>query len=70
MDARGGRAAFGAARLENGQSLDRPEIKTDRVSHSQATVHLEQTPAGGSSGAEGEDQMSKCSGATDAHSNS
>jgi hypothetical protein len=46
MDARGGRATFGTARLEDGQSLDRPEIKTDRVSNSQATVHLERAPAG------------------------
>ena len=46
MDARGGRATSVAARLEVGQSHDRPEIKTDRVSNSQATVHLEQAPAG------------------------
>jgi hypothetical protein len=46
MDARGGRATSGRARFENGQSFDRPEIKTDRVSNSQATVHLEQAPAG------------------------
>jgi hypothetical protein len=45
MDARGGRATSGAARFENGQSPNRPEIKTDRVSNSQATVHLEQTQA-------------------------
>jgi hypothetical protein len=32
MDARGGRATSGAARIENGQTFDRPEIKTDRVS--------------------------------------
>ena len=45
MDARGGHATLGAARLENGQSFDRPEIKTDRASHTQAKGHLEQTPA-------------------------
>jgi hypothetical protein len=45
MDARRGRATSGAARLENGQTFDCPEIKTDRVSNSQATVHLEQTRA-------------------------
>ena len=44
MDARGGHATLGAARLENGQSFDRPEIKTDRASHKQAKGHLEQTP--------------------------
>src|ERR1700730_10886869 len=46
MDARGGRATSGAARIENGQTFDRPEIKTDRVSNSQATGHLEQTRDG------------------------
>jgi hypothetical protein len=46
MDARGGRATSGAARLENGQTFDRPEIKTKRVGNSQATILLEQTPAG------------------------
>jgi hypothetical protein len=46
MDTCGGRATFGAIRLENGQSFDRPEIKTDRASHAQAKGHLEQTPAG------------------------
>jgi hypothetical protein len=35
MDASGGRATLGAARLENGHSFDRPEIKTNRASHSQ-----------------------------------
>ena len=44
MDARGGHATLGAARLENGQSFDRAEIKTDRASHKQAKGHLEQTP--------------------------
>ena len=47
MDARGGRATSGAARLENGQTFDRQEIKTDRVSNSQATEYLEQTRAEG-----------------------
>jgi hypothetical protein len=46
MDARGGRATVGAAGLENGHGFDRPEIKTDRASHTQAKGHLEQTPAG------------------------
>jgi hypothetical protein len=46
MDARRGRATFGTARLQDGQSLDRQEIETDSVSNSQATEHLEQTPAG------------------------
>jgi len=46
MDTCGGRATVGAIRLENGQSFDRPEIKTDRASHAQAKGHLEQTPAG------------------------
>jgi hypothetical protein len=45
MDTCGGRATVGAIRLENGQSFDRPEIKTDR-SHAQAKGHLEQMPAG------------------------
>src|SRR6266566_1946100 len=39
--------------LENRQTFDRPEIKTDRVSNSQATGHLEQTPAR-RAGAEGQ----------------
>ena len=43
MDVRGGRATSGAARFENGQSLDREEIETDRVSDIEATEHLEQT---------------------------
>jgi hypothetical protein len=46
MDAGRGRATFGTARLEDGQSLDRPKIETDRLSNSQATIHLEQTPVG------------------------
>jgi hypothetical protein len=46
MDARRGRATFGAARLENGNSYGRPEIKTYGASHTQATGHLEQTLAG------------------------
>jgi hypothetical protein len=46
MDTHRGRATSGAARFENGQTFDRPEIKTDCVSNSQATEHLEQTPAG------------------------
>ena len=46
MDARGGRATVGTARLENGHGFDRPEIKTDRASHTQTKGHLEQTPAG------------------------
>jgi hypothetical protein len=54
MDARGGRATSGAARIENGQTFDRPEIKTDRVSNSQATEHLEQTRDGRDRG-EGEE---------------
>jgi hypothetical protein len=54
MDARGGRATSGAFRLENRQTFDRPEIKTDRVSNSQATGHLEQTPAR-RAGAEGQE---------------
>jgi hypothetical protein len=37
-----GRATLGAARLENGHSFDRPEIKTDRASHTQAKGDLEQ----------------------------
>jgi hypothetical protein len=40
MDAHGGRATSGAARPENGQTFDCPEIKTDRAGTSQATVHL------------------------------
>jgi hypothetical protein len=54
MDARGGRATSGAARIENGQTFNRPEIKTDRVSNSQATGHLEQTRDGRDRG-EGEE---------------
>jgi hypothetical protein len=42
MDASGGRATLGAARLENGHCFDRPEIKTDRASHTQAKGDLEQ----------------------------
>jgi len=45
MDARGGRAIVGAARLENGQSLIARKIKKDRAGHTQAKGHLEQTPA-------------------------
>jgi hypothetical protein len=43
MDICGGRATVGAIRLENGQSFDRPEIKTERASHAQAKGHFEQT---------------------------
>jgi DUF3860-like len=43
MDTRRGRATSGAARFENGQSLDRPEIEPDSVSDIEATEHLEQT---------------------------
>ena len=39
MDARGGRATSGAARLENGNSFGRPETKAHRASHTQATDH-------------------------------
>ena len=42
MDARGGRAIVGAARLENGQSLIARKIKKDRAGHTQANGHLEQ----------------------------
>ena len=45
MDTRGGRATSGAARLEDGQTFDLPETKTDRVSNSQATELLEPTRA-------------------------
>ena len=45
MDVGREHATSGAARLENGQSFDRPEIKTDRFSDSQATGRLEQAPA-------------------------
>jgi hypothetical protein len=55
MDARGGRAIVGAARLENGHGFDRPEIKTDRASHTQTKGHVEQTPTG--RGAEGEGEI-------------
>jgi hypothetical protein len=58
MDTRGGRTTSGAARLENGQAFDRPKIKTDGVSNSQATEHLEQTRASRDR-AEGEEVRSK-----------
>jgi DNA-binding CsgD family transcriptional regulator len=56
MDARRGYATVGAARLENGHGFDRPEIKADRASHTQAKGHLEQTPG---RGAEGEGEMTQ-----------
>jgi len=59
MDARGGRATFGAARLENGNSCDGPKIETYGASHTQAKDHLEQTPAC-RAGAEGKGEIARC----------
>jgi hypothetical protein len=46
MDARGGCAAFGVTKFENGQAFDRPETETDRHRHNHATE-----------GSEGQDEV-------------